>query len=62
MLELPSGGSDSDQFVSYLSGESMVTDKVIRGEGEGCELDKIERECGGICTGGTCKLQQNIFP
>ena len=32
VLELPGGGDDSDQFVSRLSGEGMVTEKVIRGE------------------------------
>ena len=32
VLELPGGGGGSDQFVSSLSGEDMVTEKVIRGE------------------------------
>lgn len=32
LLEPPSGGTGNDQFVSSLSGEEMVTEKVIRGE------------------------------
>ena len=32
ILELPSGGTGNDQFVSSLSGEEMVTEKVIRGK------------------------------
>ena len=34
-LELPGGGTgeegEKDQFVSYLSGENMITEKVVRG-------------------------------
>lgn len=39
VLELPGGGTgeegEKDQFVSYLSQENMITEKVVRGLEEG---------------------------